>query len=58
MTYDHQIWQGDTAGEGDLNEINQAGAAGVIMSRSRDKLKPFYVHYHSVYGYHTWQDYD
>ena len=51
MTYDHQIWQGDTAGEGDLNEINQAGAAGVIMSRSRDKLKPFYVHYHRAYGH-------
>lgn len=47
MTYDHQIWHGDTAGEGDLNEINQAGAAGVIMSRSRDKLKTC-LHYQGV----------
>ena len=27
---------------------------GVV--RSRDKLKPLYLHYHSAHGHQTWQD--
>ena len=26
------------------------------LVRSRDKLKPLYLHYHSTYGHQTWQD--
>ena len=40
--YDHQIRQADTPRAVDSNETNQAGADGVIMSRSRDKLKTLY----------------
>ena len=25
------------------------------LARSRDRLKPLYLHYHSVYGHQTWQ---
>ena len=28
------------------------------LARSLDKLKPLYLHYHSVYGHQTWQDGD
>ena len=36
------------------NETVQAVTDDVITSRSLDKLKA-YLHYHSVYGYQTWQ---
>ena len=28
------------------------------LARSRDKLKPFYLHYHSAYDHKTWKDGD
>ena len=37
---------------------NQAGATDVITSRSREKLKPLYLHYHIAYGHQTWEDGD
>ena len=42
----------------DSNEINQARAGDIVTSRSLDKLKPSYLHYHSDYGHQTWQDGD
>ena len=38
------------------NETNQADAVDVIMSRSRDKLRPLYRRYHGAYGHQTLQD--
>ena len=58
MTYDYQIWHGDTFGGVNSNVANQADAGDVITSRSRDKLKPLYLHYYSAYGHHSWQDDD
>ena len=26
------------------------------LARSRDKLKPLYLHYHIAYGHQNWQD--
>ena len=40
-TYDHQIWEAGTFTGFDSDETNQAGAADVITSRSRDKLKTY-----------------
>ena len=40
-TYDHQIWQAGTSTGFDSNETNQAGAADVITSVSRDRLKTY-----------------
>ena len=37
----------------DSNETNRAGACDVITSRSYDKPKPLYLHYHSAYGHQT-----
>ena len=42
-----------TSRGGDLNETNQAGSGDVIRSRSRDKIKALYLHYHSAYGHET-----
>ena len=37
----------------DTNETNQAGSGDAIRSRSRDKIKALYLHYHSAYGHET-----
>ena len=29
-----------------------------VLTRSRNKLKPLYLHYYSAYGHQTWQDGD
>ena len=42
-----------TSRGGDSNETNQAGSGDVIRSRSRDKIKALYLHYHSAYGHET-----
>ena len=34
----------------------KSSALGV--AKSRDKLKPLYLHYHSAYGSQAWQDAD
>ena len=47
-TYDYQIWQTGTFREVDVNETNQTGDGDVITSRSRDKLKQLYLHYHNA----------
>ena len=54
-TYDCQIWRAGTSIVVDSSETSQAGVGDVIMSRPRDKLKTS-LHYHSAYGYQTWQD--
>ena len=51
ISYDHQIWQGATSGEVDLNESYQASAGGVITSRSYDKLKTLYLNYNDAFDY-------
>ena len=53
---DNQIWHVVTSREVDSNETNQAGASDAITSISHDKLKPFYLHYKSVYGHKAWPD--
>ena len=37
-------------------ETNQADAADIITSRSRDQLKSLYLYYHTAYGHQIWQD--
>ena len=44
------MWQAGTSTGFDSNETNQAGAGDDITSRSRDKLKSLYLHYHIAYG--------
>ena len=56
LLYDQQIWRIGTSTRFDSNETNQVGAAEVITSRARDKLKILYLHYQSVSGHQTWQD--
>ena len=57
-TYDYHIWQVTTSRGVDSNEIYQLRAGDVIMSRSHDKLKLWYLLYHNTYGHQIWQDGD
>ena len=49
----HQILQAGISRGVDSNETNRAGAGDVITSRSYNKPKPLYLHYHSAYGHQT-----
>ena len=43
-TYDHQIWEAGISTGFVSNATNQASAGDFITSRTRDKIKSFYVH--------------
>ena len=46
-TYAHKILQASTSIKTDSNETNQTDAGDAITSKSRDKLKILYLHYHN-----------
>ena len=48
-TCDYQILQAGTSRGAHSNETNKVGTSDVITSRSCDKRKPVYLHYHSAY---------
>ena len=41
-----------------LSPIKSYDPLITCLTRSRDKLKPLYLHYHNVYSHQTWQDGD
>ena len=56
MTCD-QVWQaGRYILEVHSNETNKTGTVDVTTSITGYRLKLFYFHYKSVYGYLNWQD--